>query len=77
MRSQGTERACFAVSLPCTGSPEPNLSSIGWMFPQILSGATITAIVLNLPTVGALMYRALLSQDMYLAGTCCFLTVSL
>ena len=28
----------------------------------------IVAVVLNLPTVGPLLLRALLSQDMYLAG---------
>jgi peptide/nickel transport system permease protein len=30
---------------------------------------TITAIVLNLPTAGPLLFRALVSQDMYLAGS--------
>ena len=31
-------------------------------------GATVTAIVLNLPTTGPLLLRALIAQDVYLAG---------
>jgi peptide/nickel transport system permease protein len=37
--------------------------------PALFSGSTITAIVLSLPTVGPLLLDALLSQDMYLAGS--------
>ena len=42
---------------------------MGMQFPQLISGATVLGIVLSLPTTGPLFYRALLSQDMYLAGT--------
>jgi peptide/nickel transport system permease protein len=35
----------------------------------LVSGVTITAIVLNLPTAGPLLLRALVAQDMYLAGS--------
>lgn len=47
----------------------PFVSGIGYVFPQLLSGAQVTAIVLNLPTTGPLLLQALLSQDMYLAGS--------
>jgi peptide/nickel transport system permease protein len=46
----------------------PFVSTIGWAFPQLISGAVITAFVLSLPTAGPLMLQALLAQDMYLAG---------
>lgn len=46
----------------------PLVSTIGWLLPQLISGAVITSIVLNLPTTGAAMFTALQSQDMYLAG---------
>ena len=36
-------------------------------------GSTITAIVLNLPSMGTVMYNALIDQDMYLAGSWLFL----
>ena len=46
---------------------------------RIVSGDAITALVLSLPTVGPLLFRALLTEDMYLAGTIvmflCFLTI--
>ena len=35
---------------------------------QLISGAVVVSIVLSLPTVGPLLMRALVSQDMYLAG---------
>ncbi|MFW6007249.1 MAG: ABC transporter permease [Halanaerobiales bacterium] len=47
----------------------PNISTIGWLLPQLVSGAMITSIVLNLPTTGAAMYDALLNQDMYVTGS--------
>ena len=53
----------------------PIISTIGWTLPAIVSGETITAIVLSLPTTGPLLFQALLTQDMYLAGsTIMFLT---
>ena len=47
----------------------PLVSTIGWVLPAIVSGATITSVVLGLPTVGPLLLRALINQDMYLAGS--------
>ncbi len=55
----------------------PLLSTIGWLLPAIVSGSTIVAIVLNLPTVGPLLVNALLAQDMYLAGGVLFLLTAL
>ncbi len=47
----------------------PFISGIGGLFPQLVSGGTIVAMVLALPTVGPLMLSALFSQDMNLAGS--------
>jgi peptide/nickel transport system permease protein len=47
----------------------PFISTIGWTLPGLVSGSTIVSVVLNLPTTGPLLLRALTSQDMYLAGT--------
>ena len=47
----------------------PIISGIGWLLPAIISGATITSIVLNLPTTGPVLLGALQAQDMYLAGS--------
>lgn len=51
----------------------PIASSIGWSLVNIFTGTTIVAIVLNLPSMGRVMYDALLDQDMYLAGSWLFL----
>lgn len=55
----------------------PILSTIGWLLPTIVSGSTIVAIVLNLPTVGPLLIGALLNQDMFLAGGIIFILSAL
>jgi peptide/nickel transport system permease protein len=47
----------------------PLIMVLGGSLPGIISGETIVAIVLNLPTTGPLYFNALLNQDMYLAGT--------
>ena len=42
---------------------------IAWILPSLVSGAIIVSVVLNLPTTGPMLLKALLSQDMYLAGS--------
>jgi peptide/nickel transport system permease protein len=37
--------------------------------PYVVSGSIIASLVLGLPTVGPLLLRALIAQDMFLAGT--------
>jgi peptide/nickel transport system permease protein len=38
------------------------------MLPSLISGEVIVSIVLNLPTCGPILQRAIMLQDMYLAG---------
>ncbi len=45
------------------------VSSQNHLFVQLVSGGTIVAIVLSLPTTGPLLMRALVAQDLYLAGS--------
>jgi peptide/nickel transport system permease protein len=47
----------------------PLISVMGMQLPNLISGATILGIVLSLPTTGPLFLRALINQDVYLAGT--------
>jgi peptide/nickel transport system permease protein len=46
----------------------PLISTIGWYLPQIFSGSLVVATVLNLPTIGPMFLRSLITQDMFLAG---------
>ena len=47
----------------------PLISILGMSLPGLLSGSAIISIVMNLPTAGLLLFEALQTQDMYLAGT--------
>ncbi|MCL2319774.1 MAG: ABC transporter permease, partial [Treponema sp.] len=69
-RARGLEENSLIYLYPVRVSLNPIVSSAGNMLASIVSGMTITAIVLNVPTIGSLLYNALLSQDMYLAGSC-------
>jgi peptide/nickel transport system permease protein len=68
-RSKGLRERKLLLKYPVRFALNPVVSTIGWVLPAIVSGETITGIVLNLPTVGPMLLRALLNQDMYLAGS--------
>lgn len=46
----------------------PFASTIGYTLPYVVSGSIIISLVLGLPTVGPLLLRSLIAQDMFLAG---------
>lgn len=68
-RAKGLPEYQVILRYPVRIALNPFVSAIGWVLPQLISGVTITAIVLNLPTAGPLLLRSLVSQDMYLAGS--------
>ncbi|MEK8128714.1 ABC transporter permease [Paenibacillus filicis] len=68
-RSKGLSEGKIMMKYPVRAAINPIVSTLGWSLTSIFTGSTITAIVLNLPTQGPVMHNALLSQDMYLAGT--------
>lgn len=68
-RAKGLSEFNVIMRYPVRIALNPFVSAIGWVLPNLISGVTITAIVLNLPTAGPLLLRALVSQDMYLAGS--------
>lgn len=68
-RAKGLPEHRVIVKYPVRIALNPFISAIGWVLPDLISGVTITAIVLNLPTAGPLLLRALQVQDMYLAGS--------
>ncbi len=47
----------------------PLISMLGMQLPSLISGTIISAIVLNLPTMGPFFYDALLNHDQYLVMT--------
>ena len=68
-KAKGLPGYKVVLKYPVRIALNPFVSAIGWVLPDLISGVTITAIVLNLPTAGPLLLRALISQDMYLAGS--------
>lgn len=68
-RAKGLPEYKVILRYPVRIALNPFVSAIGWILPHLVSGVTIIAIVLNLPTAGPLLFRALVSQDMYLAGS--------
>jgi len=68
-RTKGVGERKLLFKYPVRIAINPIISTIGWTLPSIISGATITAIVLSLPTTGPLLLKALMCQDMYLAGS--------
>jgi len=68
-RSKGLSEGRVIVKYPVRVALNPFASTIGYTLPYIVSGSIIVSLVLGLPTVGPLLLRALIAQDMFLAGT--------
>ena len=68
-RSKGLSEPRVIVKYPVRMALNPFASTIGYTLPYIVSGSIIVSLVLGLPTVGPLLLKALISQDMFLAGT--------
>ena len=68
-RAKGLKEQKLIWKYPVRLAMNPFISSVGYVLPNLISGATIISVVLGLPTTGPLLLRALLSQDMYLAGS--------
>jgi peptide/nickel transport system permease protein len=68
-RAKGLSERKLIFKYPVRIAINPMISTIGWMFPGIVSGETLVSIVLNIQTVGPIFLRAVMSQDMYLAGS--------
>ena len=68
-RAKGVSEFKLIWKYPVRIAINPFISGIGGVLPELISGAAIVSIVLSLPTTGPLMLNALLSQDMYLAGS--------
>jgi peptide/nickel transport system permease protein len=68
-RAKGLHPIRVILKYPVRIAISPFISTIGWMLPGLFSGSAIISVVLDLPTTGPLLLEALMSQDMYLAGS--------
>jgi peptide/nickel transport system permease protein len=68
-RARGLPERRVIRKYPVRAALNPFASTIGYLLPFMVSGSVIISVVLSLPTVGPLLLRSLLSQDMLLAST--------
>ncbi|RIK52785.1 MAG: ABC transporter permease [Chloroflexi bacterium] len=68
-RAKGLAEHRVILKYPVRAALNPFASTIGYIFPFIVSGSIIVSLVLSLPTVGPLLFKALIAQDLFLAGT--------
>lgn len=73
-RAKGLKEGRLLFKYPIRVAVLPIVSTIGWSLPGIFSGATIVGIVLDLPTIGPMMFEALWMEDMFLASSCILIT---
>ena len=68
-RAKGLSPLRLLLKYPLRLSLNPFIADIGMILPQVISGAVLVSVVLDLPTTGAMLLGALRSQDMFLAGS--------
>lgn len=68
-RARGLHPVRVVLKYPVRVALNPFASTIGYTLPYIVSGSIIVSLVLSLPTVGPVLLKALIAQDMFLAGT--------
>jgi peptide/nickel transport system permease protein len=68
-RARGVPERRVILKYPVRVALNPFASTVGYLLPYVVSGSIIVSVVLSLPTVGPLLLKALVAQDMFLAGT--------
>ena len=68
-RAKGVRSPRLLLKYPVRVALNPFISTIGGIFPTLVSGGAIVAIVLSLPTVGPQLLTSLMTEDMYFAGS--------
>lgn len=68
-RSKGLSESKVLYKYPFRIAMNPVASTIGWTLPSLVNGELLASLVLGLPTIAPLFVGALMSQDMFLAGS--------
>jgi len=67
-RSKGLVEKVVVQKYAVRMAINPLISVLGMQIPKMISSSIIVGFVLSIPTVGSIFLRALITQDMYLAG---------
>lgn len=68
-RAKGLTERKLLYRYPVRIAINPLISTAGWLLVALFSGQVVVDIVLNMPTIGPLLYESLRAQDTYLAGS--------
>jgi ABC-type dipeptide/oligopeptide/nickel transport system permease component len=68
-RAKGVRPFRLLMKYPVRMALNPFISGIGGLFPHLVSGGAIVAIILSLPMVGPLLLQGLMTEDVYLAAS--------
>jgi ABC-type dipeptide/oligopeptide/nickel transport system permease component len=68
-RAKGVRPLRLLLKYPVRMALNPFISSVGGLFPHLVSGGAIVAMVLSLPMIGPTLVDALVAEDVYLAGS--------
>ena len=72
-RSKGMSEIKILFKYPFRIAVNPLISTIGWLLPAAVGGEVVISKVLNMPTTGPVLLKALMGEDMYLAGGILFI----
>jgi peptide/nickel transport system permease protein len=67
-RAKGLSEWKVLILYPVRIAINPIVSTFGWLLVWFFSGGIVVEIVLNLDTAGPVLWRSLMTQDMYTAG---------
>ncbi len=68
-RAKGLSEWALLMKYPVRMAVNPLLSTVSFVLPGLFSGTILIDIVLSLQTVGPVLLRSTMAQDMYLAGS--------
>lgn len=68
-RAKGVRPLRLLLRYPVRLALNPFVSSVGGLFPHLVSGGALVAMVLSLPMLGPTLFDALMAEDVYLAGS--------
>lgn len=67
-RAKGKSEWKLILKYPVRMALNPAISLTAYILPFLVSGSIVVSVVLGLPTVGPILLKALVAQDMFLAG---------
>ena len=68
-RAKGLKEWRVVIKYPVRVALNPIVSTAGYLLPFLISGSVIVSVVLSLPTIGPLLLRSLLAEDLFMASS--------